>query len=270
MFYFDIQLAHLGIPQYRKRLWCVPVRGDVHDAMGDYPTPQLEEEQMSPQIGAFLLQDESYYRTAAPIQSLIAVTAQVYFDFKPHLVGTVRLEGSEELKVWGELGLSPCVRTSNRILIALGNEIVEITLEGKAALQGIPLHQLPPDREQAQIAVGQAINRSMMKFVMAPAIDYIHRYMIKCMSVRDVKQPTTTATDDLDEEPPNDDNEVNGTATAQIEPTGSTMEIDGPWTAEETGAVKQHLRRQPTNSTERSAPTVATAAMTESSTTPTT
>ena len=99
MFYFDIQLAHLGIPQYRKRLWCVPVRGDVHDAMGDYPTPQLEEEQMSPQIGAFLLQDESYYKTAAPIQSLIAVTAQVYYDFKPHLVGTVRLEGSEELNV---------------------------------------------------------------------------------------------------------------------------------------------------------------------------
>jgi hypothetical protein len=155
MFHFDIQLAHLGIPQYRRRLWCIPVRGDVHEAMGDFPTPQYVGEQESPQIGPFLLQDSSYYRMVAPIQSMVMDSAQVHYDFKPHLLGTVSPGGCEKIKVWGEKGLSPCVRTSNRIMIALGNEIVEITLEGKAALQGIPLHQLPPDREQAEIAVGR-------------------------------------------------------------------------------------------------------------------
>jgi hypothetical protein len=53
-------------------------------------------------------------------------------------------------------------------MIALGENIVEITLlvEGMAALQGIPLHELPPNRAAARIAIGNAINRTMMTFVM--------------------------------------------------------------------------------------------------------
>jgi hypothetical protein len=44
--------------------------------------------------------------------------------------------------VWGPNGTSPCIRCSNRIFILIEKYVVEITLEGLAALQGIPLHFL--------------------------------------------------------------------------------------------------------------------------------
>jgi site-specific DNA-cytosine methylase len=89
MYYFDLQLAHLSIPQYRERLWCVPIRDDVCEEMGDFPTPQLPTA-VSPQIGPCLLQDQSYYTVVAQMSALTREEGQVHQDFKPHLVGTVR------------------------------------------------------------------------------------------------------------------------------------------------------------------------------------
>ena len=126
---------------------------------------------------------------------------QIHHDYKPHLIGTVRLAEEGWFQVWGATGVSPCIRTSNRVMIALGESIVEITLEGMAALQGIPLHELPPNRAAARIAVGNAINRTMMTFVMTAVSLYIHHYLVHCKGVQDINEPTTTAVDALDQEP---------------------------------------------------------------------
>ena len=49
-------------------------------------------------------------------------TTQIHYKFKPYLIGTITLEdpdsGIRTHQVWGERGLSPCVRTSNRIFVA--------------------------------------------------------------------------------------------------------------------------------------------------------
>jgi hypothetical protein len=70
-----------------------------------------------------------------------------------------------------------------------------------AALQGIPLHELPPNRAAARIAIGNAINRTMMTFVMTAVSLYIHHYLVHCKGVQDINEPTTTAVDALDQEP---------------------------------------------------------------------
>jgi hypothetical protein len=164
VYHIDIQLAKLNVPQFRDRLWMIPVRNDVADAIGEPPLtrPELEE---PPTIGAFLRQDTSYYNAVKPITHMNVDTTQIHYKFKPYLIGTMTLEdpdsGIRTHQVWGERGLSPCVRTSNRIFVALGNAVVEIEIEGLAALQGIPLTELPSDRDAARIAIGNGINRRM-------------------------------------------------------------------------------------------------------------
>ena len=108
MYYFDLQLAHLSIPQYRERLWCVPIRGDVCEEIGDFPTPQLPTS-VSPQIGPFLLQDQSYYKVVAQMSALRREEGQIHHDYKPHLIGTVRLAEEGWFQVWGATGVSPCI-----------------------------------------------------------------------------------------------------------------------------------------------------------------
>ena len=133
-------------------------------------------------------------------------------------------------------------------MIMLGDEVVEIELEGLAALQGIPLHELPPDKYKARRAIGDAVNRTMATVMLAPAVQYVSEYMIGCGIMRDVKLPTTTVTETLEQTPAATTNETKEAETTHIEPTGITRELDGPWTAEETGEVDAQHRRQPTNS----------------------
>jgi hypothetical protein len=104
-------------------------------------------------------------------------------------------------QVWGELGLSPCVRTSNRIFVALGNDVVEIEIEGLAALQGIPLTESPSDRGAARIAIGNGINRRMHEYVMTMTLLHTNQYLLVAEGKRDESTPTTTAVDEIEEEP---------------------------------------------------------------------
>jgi len=96
VYYIDIQLAHLNVPQFRDRLWCYPVRKDVADQMGGIPLqrPQLEE---PPQIGRFLLQNIAHYTTVAKMTDVNVDTSQVHQKFKPHLVGTVTLDDPDSV-----------------------------------------------------------------------------------------------------------------------------------------------------------------------------
>ena len=173
------------------------VRGDVHARMGDFPEPQLKEIE-SPEIGAFLQRDSRYYKRIAPSSTVTRDDNQRHYEFKPHLIGTIDLGTEGVHQVWGEKGLSPCIRTSNIIMIMLGDEVVEIELEGLAALQGIPLHELPPDKDKARRAIGDAVNRTMAAVMLAPAVQYVSEYMIGCGIMRDVKLPTTTVTETLE------------------------------------------------------------------------
>jgi site-specific DNA-cytosine methylase len=204
VYHIDIQLAKLNVPQFRDRLWIIPVRKDVADAIGGPPLtrPELEE---PPTIGAFLRGGTSYYSVVMPITHMNVDTTQIHYKFKPHLIGTMQLEdpdsGIRTHQVWGETGLSPCVRTSNRIFVALGNDVVEIELEGLAALQGIPLTELPSDRDAARIAIGNGINRRMHEYVMTMTLLYTNQYLLVAEGKRDESTPTTTAVDEIEEEP---------------------------------------------------------------------
>jgi hypothetical protein len=203
-YHIDIQLAKLNVPQFRDRLWMIPVRKDVADAIGGPPLtrPELEE---PPTTGAFLRQSTSYYSVVKPITHMNVDTTQIHYKFKPHLIGTMQLEdpdsGIRTHEVWGERGLSPCVRTSNRIFVALGNDVVEIEIEGLAALQGIPLTELPSDRGAARIAIGNGINRRMHEYVMTMTLLYTNQYLLVAEGERDESTPTTTAVDEIEEEP---------------------------------------------------------------------
>ena len=69
-------------------------------------------------------------------------------------------------------------------MIGLGDNVIEIELEGLAALQEISLLELPPDRDKARIAIGDAVNRTMAKVLLAPAVQYVSEYMIECGIMR--------------------------------------------------------------------------------------
>ena len=120
---FVIKLAHLNIPQYRERLWCMLVRGDVHAWVGNFPEPQLKQIE-SPKIGEFLRREPKYYKTIAPISTVKHDHSHAHYEFKPHMLGTIDLGTEGVHEVWGEQGLSPCIRTSNRIMIRLGVNVV--------------------------------------------------------------------------------------------------------------------------------------------------
>jgi hypothetical protein len=85
----------------------------------------------------------------------------------------------------------------------------------------------------------------MHEYAMTMGLLYLNRYLVDEKGKRDEQEPTTTATDEQAEEeaaaPYRPDPQ-------QIEPTGGAKDTDGPWNAEETGEVAEHLRRQPTNS----------------------
>jgi hypothetical protein len=135
--------------------------------------PPIQEH---PQIGNFLSIDPGFYAKVAETTDLIPCTNQIHYAYKPHKVGNITLqEGTFE--VWGDKGLSPCIRTQNRIFIAMEIGIVEITVEGMAALQGIPLHELPPDRKQARKTIGNGVHRAMQYWVDAHALDYTNNFL---------------------------------------------------------------------------------------------
>ena len=173
--------------------------------MGGIPLqrPQLEE---PPQIGRFLLQNTAYYTIVAKITDVNVDTSQVHQKFKPHLVGTVTLDdpdsGEQTHQVWGERGLSPCIRTRNRIMIALGNDVVEIEVEGLAALQEIPLAELPHDLDAARAAIGNGINRRMHEYAVTQAAIYANQFLVQYEGKRDAADPTTDADDEIETPPP--------------------------------------------------------------------
>ena len=78
---------------------------------------------------------------------------------------------------------------------------MEIELEGLAALQGIPLTELPSDRDAARIAIGNGINRRMHEYVMTMTLLYTNQYLLVAEGKRDESTPTTTAVDEIEEEP---------------------------------------------------------------------
>ena len=140
MYYTTIQLFQLNVPQYRERLWCFPIRKDVANAIGGIHLLQPEATE-SPKIGDFLRQDFDYYTVIGPATSIERDHTQVHYEHKPHLIGEITIEepdgGKIRHSVWDEMGLSPCIRTANRIFIELGEHVVEIALEGLAALQKV-------------------------------------------------------------------------------------------------------------------------------------
>jgi hypothetical protein len=252
MYYTTIQLSQLNVPQYRERLWCFPIRKDAADAIGGIPLPKPKATE-SPRIGDFIKLNSNYYNTIGPATMIERDNDQVHHEFKPHLKGEITIEepdgGKIRHSVWGELGLSPCIRTANRIFIELGEHVVEITIDGLAALQGIPLTDLPGDIDEARRAIGNAINRTMHEYAMTMGLLYLNRYLVDEKGKRDEQESTTTAIDEQEEEeapaPFRPDPQ-------HIEPTGGAKDGDGPWRAEESGEVATHLRRQPTNSIQSS------------------
>ena len=69
--------------------------------MCDFPTPQLPTS-VTPQIGPFLLQDQSYYKVVAQMSALAREEGQAHQDYKPHLVETVRLAEDKDGSKYGE------------------------------------------------------------------------------------------------------------------------------------------------------------------------
>jgi site-specific DNA-cytosine methylase len=127
-----IQLAHMGIPQFRKRLWCIPTKTSMNKKIGHFriPQPPIQDH---PQIGTFLAKDPGFYAKVAETTNLTPCpTKQIHYAYKPHKVGTITLsEGTFD--IWGDKGVSPCIRTQNRIFIAMeGLGMVEIIAEGMA------------------------------------------------------------------------------------------------------------------------------------------
>jgi hypothetical protein len=97
-------------------------------------------------------------------------------------MGLIQIEDQHKVisnhQVWGDLGLSPGIRCSNRIFIQLDGEVVEITLEGLAALQGIPLSELPSSIDAARKAIGNGINRTMHEYAMSMGIIHTNQYLL--------------------------------------------------------------------------------------------
>ena len=67
--------------------------------------------------------------------------------------------------------------------------------------QGIPLTELPSDRDAARIAIGNGINRRMHEYVMTMTLLYTNQYLLVAEGKRDESTPTTTAVDEIEEEP---------------------------------------------------------------------
>jgi site-specific DNA-cytosine methylase len=120
--YGVIQLAKLGVPQYCERIWCLAIRGDVHNTMGDITitmnttdkTPPSE----CPAIGKFLEGNSTYTAVICSKSQLTPEKGQVYQRYKPYRMGTIFITtGSKELNtsrttkhiVWGPDGTSPCI-----------------------------------------------------------------------------------------------------------------------------------------------------------------
>jgi hypothetical protein len=191
MYYTTIQLSKLNVPQYRDRLWCFPVRKDIADAIGGPPLPEPTASE-SPRIGEFLRGNSTYYIAVMPASVITPANFQVHYAHKPHLVGSIQIKDHNEVisihQVWGDLGLSPCISCSNRIFIQLDGEVVEITLEGLAALQGIPLSDLPSSIDAARKAIGNGINRTMHEYAMSMGIIiYTNQYLLDVRGKRDDK-----------------------------------------------------------------------------------
>jgi hypothetical protein len=79
--------------------------------------------------------------------------------------------------------------------------VVEITLEGLAALQGIPLTELPISIEAAWKAIRNGINRMMHEYAMSMGVLYTNQYLLVVKGKRDESTPTTTAVDEIEERP---------------------------------------------------------------------
>jgi hypothetical protein len=176
----------------------------VADTTGGIPLPEPMASE-SPRIGEFLRGSSTYYEAIMPASMITPARFQVHYEHKPHLVGTIQIKDHNEVisihQVWGDLGLSPCIRCSNRIFIQLDGEVVEITLEGLAALQGIPLAELPSDIDAARKAIGNGINRTMHEYAMSMGIMYTNKYLVDVRSKRDESTPTTTAVDEIEQQP---------------------------------------------------------------------
>jgi hypothetical protein len=56
--------------------------------------------------------------------------------------------------------------------------VVETTIEGLAALQGVPLTELPSDVDAARVAIGNAINRTMHEYAMTMGVMYTNQYLL--------------------------------------------------------------------------------------------
>ena len=168
--WIKIQIAHLHIPQFRERLAIVATHERVTKAVGTMNL-QLPEKQQHSQIGPFLLSNPRFYSKVAPISELQPDPGQRHQDYKPHKIGYYG-----DAEVWGEKGLSPCIRTANEVLVGLGDWIVKIEVQGMAALQGIPITDLPPDVHEARRQIGNAIHRDMGTFVLTQVVQHIHQY----------------------------------------------------------------------------------------------
>jgi len=202
--YGVIQLAKLNVPQYRERIWCIAIRGDVHHIKGDISIPLTTTDETPPTermtIGQFLEGNPTYTTVFCAKKEMTPDRGQVYQQYKPHRKGTIYIStGSKELNtyrttehiVWGQDGISPCIRTQNRIFILIKHRktslIEEITLEGLAALQGIPLHHLPHDLYKARRAIGNAINGHMHTHILTEVLQYYDGYL-KLAEENDIKK----------------------------------------------------------------------------------
>jgi hypothetical protein len=131
-----------------------PTKAGLRKAKATGTTATEPTASESPRTGEFLRGNSTYYIAVMPASMITPANFQVHYEHKPHLVGSIQIEDQNKVisihQVWGGLGLSPCIRCSNRVFIQLDGEVVEITLGGLAALQGIPLSELPSSTSMQQ------------------------------------------------------------------------------------------------------------------------
>jgi hypothetical protein len=166
--------------------------------------------------------------------------------------------GTTGHQVWEDLGLSsPCIRCTKRIFIKIDGEVMQITIEGLAALQGIPLTELPSDVDKARIAIGNGINRTMHEYAMSVGVLYTNQYLLVLKGKRDEGTPTSMAVDEIEERPKNieykklltrltsikeTEDQINDTHVRTVKPTATTPSAG--WRCYHEDDPRSHSRAQ--------------------------
>jgi site-specific DNA-cytosine methylase len=163
------QLDAPPLPQFRERVIIVATRHDVAALMGPLHVAAFHAKHRSV---ADLLRAQALHPLSRVVVSASDIVPlpkpSVFLDHKPH-----KLDTWKSHDVWAASGLSPCVRTGNRIFFSLDGDLVELELAGYAAVQGLSMGDLPADRILARHAVGNSFPTSVPIAVGVPFTQYL-------------------------------------------------------------------------------------------------